>query len=183
MNARLHHRLHAEESILGPYIFGRGLEYLHTVSETTLENRTIFAQFCQQLGLKVLSTCFRRQAKECCTFREKNTTTHGQEWTPTRYAQIDFWLAGEKVSKCCKDVRARTDLHFPSDHHIVEASFALKQGEVRQRNHRPKFRQPTEAEWKRYNEELTSHLSTAMQKEQGSWREVPTIIAIAASKA
>ena len=51
MNARLHHRLHAEESILGPYIFGRGLEYLHTVSETTLENRTIFAQFSQQLGL------------------------------------------------------------------------------------------------------------------------------------
>ena len=114
----------------------------------------------------------------------ETTTTHGPEWTPTRYAQIDFWLAGEKVSKRCKEVCARTDLHFPSDHYIVEASFALKlQGEVRQRNHRPKFRQPTEAECKRYNEELTSHLSTAMQKEQGSWREVPTIIAIAASKA
>ena len=183
MNARRHHRLHAEESILGPYIFGRGLEYLNTVSEATLENRTLFTQFCQQLGLKVLNTCFRRQAKECFTFRE-NTTTHGPEWTPTRYAQIDFWLAGEKVSKCCKDVRARTDLHFPSDHYIVEASFALKlQGEVRQRNHRPKFRQPTEAEWKHYNEELTSYLSTAMQKEQGSCREVPTTIATAASKA
>ena len=182
MNARLHHRLHAEESILGPYIFGRRLEYLNTVSETTLENRTLFTQFRQQLGLKVLNTCFRRQAKECCTFRE-NTTTHGPEWTPTRHAQIDFWLAGAKFSKCCKEVRARTDLHFPSDHYIVEASFALKlQGEVGQRNHRPKFRQPTEAEWKQYNEELTSHLSTAMQKEQGSWREVPATIAAVASK-
>ena len=65
MNARLHHRLHAEESILGPYIFGRRLEYLNTVSETTLENSS-----ANNLGLKVLNTCFRRQAKECCTFRE-----------------------------------------------------------------------------------------------------------------
>ena len=46
MNAGLHHPLHAEESsILGPYIFGRGLECLNTVSETTLENRTLFTQY------------------------------------------------------------------------------------------------------------------------------------------
>ena len=57
------------------------------------------------------------------------------------------------------------------------------QGEVRQRHHRPKFRHATEVERKQYNKELTSHLSTAMQKEQSSWWEVPTAIATVASKA
>ena len=92
-------------------MFGRGLVFLNTVSETILENRTLFTQFCTQLEMKVLNTCFRRQAEEICAFRE-NTTTHGPEWTPTRYAQIDFWLAGETFSKCCKDFRARMDLLY-----------------------------------------------------------------------
>ena len=41
MNARLQHRFQAEENALGPYIFGRGLNYLRTVSDAILENRTL----------------------------------------------------------------------------------------------------------------------------------------------
>ena len=95
MSARLHHLFQAEENVMGPNIFGRGLNYLRTVSDATLENRSLFIQFCEQARMNIMNTFFHKTPKGYCTFRE-NTTVHGPDWTPTRYAQIDFWLAGEE---------------------------------------------------------------------------------------
>ena len=174
MNARLHYRFHSEENVLGPHMFGRGREYLNSVSDATLENRYLFMTFCQQNGLNVLNTFFRKQAQEYCTFRE-NTTKHGPEWTPTRYAQLDFWLADESWMRSCKGVRARTDIYFLSDHYIVEANFVVKlQGGV----DKPKptissFRQPNTEEWQYYNQLLSTNLSGATGE---NWNEVATTI-------
>ena len=174
MNARLHYRFHSEENVLGPHIFGRGREYLNSVSDATLENRYLFMTFCQQNGLNVLNTFFRKQAQEYCTFRE-NTTKHGPEWTPTRYAQLDFWLADESRVRSCKGVRARTDIYFPSDHYIVEANFVVKlQGVVdKPKSTISSFRQPNTEEWQYYNQLLSMNLSGATGE---SWNEVATTI-------
>ena len=94
-NARLHYRYQSEEAEMGPYIFGRGCEYLEQISDYTLENRSFFVSFCLHNGFRIMNTYFSKQAKSYCTFRE-NTTEHGPDWNPRRYAQLGFWLVAEK---------------------------------------------------------------------------------------
>ena len=171
MNARLHHRFQAEEHVLGPHIFGRGLSYLRNISDATLENRSLFLQFCEKSDLRVMNTFFRKSLKGYCTFRE-NTTEHGAEWTPTRYAQLDFWLVGEKWAKSCKDVTARPDIHFPSDHYIVESTIRIKL---------PGFKEnprPTTQEWNNYNQQLKEQLGDVIDpnRDLDSWDNFAEII-------
>ena len=97
---------------------------------------------------------------------------------------IRLLLANENFKKGCKDVRSRTDVHFPSDHYIVEAVFAVKLtgssgGQVRPRAVR--FRQPTEAEWKNYNDKL-SFLHELTRKFSNEWQNAPAGIAKIASE-
>ena len=113
-----------------------------------------------------------------CTFRE-NTTEHGAEWTPTRYAQLDFWLVGEKWAKSCKDVTARPDVHFPSDHYIVESTIRIKlPGFKENPRPRPKFRQPTTQEWNNYNQQLKEQLGDVIDpnRDLDSWDNFAEII-------
>ena len=179
MNARLHYRFHSEEDVLGPHVFGRGVDYLGTVADPTLENRLMFISFCKHRGLNVLNTFFRKRPCHQCTFRE-NTTVHGPEWTPTRYAQLDFWLADESFMRSCKDVQARTDIYFPSDRYIVEAVFAVKlsASNTHKKERVSKFRQPTNAEWHAYNQKLTELIQAEPTQE---WKDIAKAIAQAAA--
>ena len=181
-NARLQHRYQVEEPALGPYIFGRGSDYLEQVAECTLENRSLFVDFCLTEGLRVLNTCFRKQPKNYCTFRE-NTTTHGPEWSPNRYAQLDFWLAAEKWQRNCRDVNARTDIFFPSDHYLVEAVVVVKlQAKSFSQSKVPRFRQPTIEESDSYNALLASKLSNLEISQSSRWNDVSTCVLEAAEQ-
>lgn len=61
-----------------------------------------------------------------CTFRE-NITAHGPDWTPRRFAQLDFWLVADSDKRTiCRDVTFRTDILFPSGHYLVVASVGVK---------------------------------------------------------
>ena len=180
MNARLHHRFQSEENILGQHIFGRGLGYLRTVSDATLENRSLFLQFCSNNQMKVMNTFFRKHPQNYCTFRE-NTTVHGADWTPSKYAQLDFWLVDEKWCRSCKDVTARSDIHFPSDHYIVESTVKVKLPGLKETpKHRPKFRQPTEQEWASYNHKLTALLGGVAPSLELAWDDIAKLILSAA---
>ena len=109
----------------------------------------------------------------------ENTTEHGAEWTPTRYAQLDFWLVGEKWAKSCKDVTARPDIHFPSDHYIVESTIRIKlPGFKENPRPRPKFRQPTTQEWNNYNQQLKEQLGDVIDpnRDLDSWDNFAEII-------
>ena len=175
-NARLHHRYQSEEPAMGPYIFGRGCEYLEQVSDYTLENRSLFVNYCLQDGLRILNTCFRKQAMNYCTFRE-NTTEHGPEWTPRKYAQLDYWLVAEKWQKNCRDVSARTDIFFPSDHYIVEAKVGVRLvADKNSKSRAPKFRQPTQAEFVHYNELVTRRLNNLVMNSETAWSEISNCI-------
>ena len=67
---------------------------------------------------------------------------HGAEWTPARYAQLDFWLVGKKWIKSFKGVVARPDIYFPSDHYVLEATIKVKPPGIEETpNKRIKFRQ------------------------------------------
>ena len=105
---------------------------------------------------------------------------HGPEWTPARYAQLDFWLADESFVRSCKDVPARTDIYFPSDHYIVEAVFAVKlsASNTHKQERVSKFRQPTNAEWHAYNQKLTELIQAEPTQE---WKDIPKAIAQAAA--
>ena len=145
------------------------------------ENRTLFLQFCEQSCLKVMNTFFRKPPVGYCTFRE-NTTMHGAEWTPTRYAQLDFWLVGEKWIKSCKDVVARPDIYFPSDHYVLEATIKVKlPGFEETPNKRIKFRQPTEEEWNRYNLKLKELWGDVMSLQNYDWKALSNQILLAAN--
>ena len=74
MNARLHHRFQAEENVMGPNTFGRGLNYLRTVSYATLENRSLFIQFCEEANMNIMNTFFHKTPKGYYTFREHHST-------------------------------------------------------------------------------------------------------------
>ena len=54
MDALLHNRFQAEENVMGPNISGRGLNYLRTVSDATLQNRSLFIQFCEQANMNII---------------------------------------------------------------------------------------------------------------------------------
>ena len=181
-NARLHHRYESEESALGPYIFGRGAEYLERVADCTMESRSLFLQYCLQDGLRVLNTCFRKPPDKYCTFRE-NTTEHGPQWTPQRYAQLDFWLVADKWRRNCKDVTARTDIFFPSDHYIVEACVVVKlHAENSASTKAPRFRQPTDRQQEQFNNTLQRNLCQVAINSDTTWSEISRCIVEVASR-
>ena len=129
-----------------------------------------------------MNTYFRKQAKNYCTFRE-NTTEHGPDWNPRRYAQLDFWLVAEKWQKNCRDVSARTDIFFPSDHYIVEAQVGVRLSAHKDYKMRiPKFRQPTQIESDLYNETLTTRLTTLEISADTSWSKISNCILETASQ-
>ena len=95
MNARIHHRFHSEQDVLGPHVFGSGVNYLSDVADLTLETKALRVSCCQLRSLNILNTFFQKQPVHHCAIRE-NTTERGPVWSLTRYVQF-YFLVGCSV--------------------------------------------------------------------------------------
>ena len=150
-NARLHDRLPEETGVLGEHILGRGPAYLNRLNGGSLENRTLFMDFCIANSLCISNTLFRKPASRQITFREPGTC-HALPWTPDKFAQLDFLLAPDRWKNAVKDVFSQTDFFAESDHYLVISLIlvTLKQPTVVPRR-APKFRISTIAQNNTYN--------------------------------
>ena len=72
-NSRLHSRLENEKAMVGPHVFGRGEEFAQQQSQTTIESRDLFTQFCLGNELIVTNAFYQKPYKNDCTYREMST--------------------------------------------------------------------------------------------------------------
>ena len=125
MNARIHYVKNNETDILGNHIIGRGRDYLEEMSILTKQNREMFTGFCQANEYRIRNTDFNKTPNKLATFREF-TTDHGPPWNATRYMTLDYIMVKNQYKNSVTDVTARTDIHFDSDHYILEANINVK---------------------------------------------------------
>ena len=95
-NARLHYRLDSEKEALGPYIFGKGEEYVKHQSNNTTESRDQFVQFCLGTGMVVMNTQFKKKDKHYCTYKEMETEGFAPPWDTNRFATLDYCLIQDR---------------------------------------------------------------------------------------
>ena len=166
-NARLHYRYSSEHDIIGAHTFGRGRQYLEHVAHSTLENRSLFVDFCGANSLRVLNTDYQKPLAKQATVRE-NTARIGHAFSPETHAQLDFWLARQKQRNHCKEVQSRTDIYLNTDHYMVEIKIRVKLAATprESRSSIPKNRKPTQEQWVEYNR----HMAAIIQCDQGTER-------------
>ena len=76
-NARIHFVRETDTDVCGPYILGRGMEYLNTMNEKTKESRALFLGFCKMHHLRILNSVFSKPPEKLITYREK---TNGSDF-------------------------------------------------------------------------------------------------------
>ena len=110
-NIRWHGRYTEEENILGPHIFGKGLDYLDGHQH---ENRDFGVNFLHSHKLHFLNRYFEKPPRKTATFRD-SVCTRGS--LSDRYPTTDTHTVldqvfGDKMARaCCTDITARKDLY------------------------------------------------------------------------
>jgi exonuclease III len=155
-NARIHHVRECEKDVCGPYILGRGLEYLNTMNERTKESRALFLGFCQMQSLRIMNSQFSKPPIKLITYIEKHTGVEfGPPYDAVRFAQIDYWLVADAYKHACTDVQSRQDIVFESDHLVLECKAEiLTQANTKKKNSVPKFHKPNRQQWEKFNEHV-----------------------------
>ena len=64
-NARLHAKIGQHELCIGQHVFGRGFNFLqNSASSQSLENRSLFVEFCIAHDLHIGNTLFQKDASQ-----------------------------------------------------------------------------------------------------------------------
>ena len=155
-NARIHFVRENDLDVCGPFILGRGMEYLNNMNEKTKESRALFLGFCKMHQLKILNSQFSKPAEKLLTYKEKdNDSDFGPPYDAIRYAQIDFWLTHAAWTRTCPDVQSRKDIPFDSDHVVLEAEFEMKPNLRTQDVHyTERFQKPCWDRWIKFNSDF-----------------------------
>ena len=130
-NARIHARLRGEDAILGPHIYGAGVEKLQSGvwDQGGRTNRDLLMEICAAQDLKVMNTWFKKEEKRKVTHRapgvEKLPRDH-EAWDPAWFAELDLCLAPRRWAGMVKDVEAITWANLNTDHFPLEVTLALK---------------------------------------------------------
>jgi len=104
-NARIHHIREGDADVCGPYIIGRGMEYLNHMNEKTKESRALFLGWCKKHCLTILNSQFSKPLDRLITYKEKlNDSDFGPPFAAERYAQIDYWLTYSDWKSSCTNV-------------------------------------------------------------------------------
>ena len=70
-SARIHYVREVDADVCGPYIIGRGMEYLNTMNDQTKESRALFLGWCKMHHLKILNSQFSKPLDRLITYKEK----------------------------------------------------------------------------------------------------------------
>ena len=165
-NARIHHVREVDKEVCGPYILGRGLEYLNVMNESTKESRSLFLGFAKIHNLKVMNSMFSKPAEKLLTYRCKipsegfDEQEAGPPYGAVKYAQIDFWLAGSNWRKTLLDTQSRKDIFFETDHFVLEAKITVCSFTCRPNDKDivRRYQKPDPNNWRKYNEHIRNYL-------------------------
>ena len=131
-NARIHHVREVDVDVCGPYISGRGLDYLNTMHDKTKESRALFLGFAKLHSLKIMNTLFSKPPDKLITCKCKIHTDVSDTAIETgppvdaiKYAQIDFWLAGNAWKTRVLNTQNKKDIFFDSDHFVLETHIRI----------------------------------------------------------
>ena len=156
-NARIHYVREHDTVVCGPFILGRGMEYLNTMNEQTKESRALFLGWCKMHHLSILNSQFSKPAEKLLTYKEKfNSSDFGPPFDAERYAQIDYWLTNSAWKNSCTDAQSRRDIPFDSDHVVVEARFEMKPSpRTPEPNSSKKNSKPSQEQWCLFNDDCS----------------------------
>ena len=101
--------------MLGPYIFGRGEEYLRDHAKDG-DNREFAAEYLRATNKVVSNTFFPKPDKGKATYKEMNLPVKDAPFTPARYAELDQCLVPQKWKNAITNVEAENKEYFNSDH-------------------------------------------------------------------
>ena len=105
-NIRWHGRYNGEEDIIGPYIFGKGLDYLE---EHNTENRDLGSAFLRSHELIYLNSQFCITPRKTATFRDSHCRrgSFGDKYPTTETHTVLDQLFGDKRARAsCLDIQA-----------------------------------------------------------------------------
>ncbi len=88
MNARLHCRTEEEADIMGPWIFGKGREYIDNINEASRDNRELLITFCKANGMTLTNTFFQKPKEDYCTYKEMTTYSFQKPWNEDKFAML-----------------------------------------------------------------------------------------------
>lgn len=137
-NARIHGRLHDEDVVLGPHLYGKGVGSAGGESD----NRSFLMNCCVQNQLLVSNTWFKHSSARQVTYREVGTTAlpHASvSWDPNLFAQLDLCLAPRRWKNIVRDVSSDPWANVDSDHFPLLVKVRLKLGARRQQIPRPRW--------------------------------------------
>ncbi|CAE7263960.1 unnamed protein product [Symbiodinium natans] len=137
-NARIHGRMHDEDLVLGPHLYGKGVGSVGG----ELDNRSFLINCCVQNQLLVSNTWFKHNSAKQVTYREVGTAAlpHASaSWDPNLFAQLDLCLTPRRWRNFVRDVSSDPWANVDSDHFPLLAKVRLKLGARRQQAPRPRW--------------------------------------------
>ena len=184
-NARLHYVRNVDKDVCGPHILGRGMAYLDGMSETTKESRALFLGFCKIHALKIMNTQFRKPPEKLLTYKEKcaqqeDNLDIGPPYDAHKYAQLDYWLAGDAWRSTIKDAQSRKDIFYDSDHFVLECRIMIKglYHKTHNKERTVRFYKPNVERWKNYN----MHIQHAIKRDSLCLQSLSALLQEAADK-
>ena len=146
-NARIHGRRQGEHEVIGPHIFGMGIDYVirQVWEQGGRTNREMMVELCMAHGLRVMNTWFRKPQERQVTYMPPGTERlpgRGEIWDPATFAQLDLCIAPDRWKGMVKDVESITWAGVNSDHFPLEVTLRLRLGNRRGQEggqERPKY--------------------------------------------
>ena len=162
-NARLHYVREYEKDVCGLFIIGRGSDYLNNMGDPVKENRAFFVGFSKLHGLNILNSQVAKPPSKLITYKEKNyipenEQINGPPYDAIKYGQFDYWLMNKGGKRAVLDIQSRKDIHFDSDHFILECRFAIRIicKKIDESFQTKRYLKPDTATWNTYNDKIRS---------------------------
>ena len=159
-NTRLHGQMAGEESVLGKYVWGRGVKFLKTLDQPFKEQRALLVTTLKATNHVHMNSFFEKCDEKKVT--RSDWSAEGPPFSPQRYAELDAIIANHRCRNMVKNVESNSQTDFPSDRFPVEARLKLKLAKHRGRppdksNEWKNPIKPNEENQNKFNNDFKNH--------------------------
>ena len=155
-NARLIKALPHEASSFGSFTLGKSWADLDSLSDSQLNNRALFAEFCLAHNMIAKNTVFQKSDAELVTYKAVGVKNWQPPWQLHKYAQMDYVLINNRWKNAITDVNT-THVHaVDTDHKMLVATtrFKLKSVHPQRPTLTQRYRTPTDQQLTNYNDQI-----------------------------
>ena len=125
LHARVQIKQDEIETAIGPHTFDKHNDKnLTGQSKGGIDNRQRFLAFCQVHTLKIMNTCFYKEDKYLCTY--KDVGIKGPPYKRHNYETFDYFLTTNKWKNIIKDLQADPEANVDTRHHPLTAKIHIK---------------------------------------------------------